>query len=99
MVAAQLADLPQRLMLEVSVPQRLSDESISQTCDMVAARVRFLLAQEFQRRSAIRLRARYDARAARKAARAAALDAAARRAEAEEAADQAAKAARRRVSQ
>jgi biopolymer transport protein ExbB/TolQ len=87
--------LPQRLRLEVAVPQRLTTTSVDQTCQMVSSRLRYLLGLEYQRRSAVRLQARLDATAARKAAR---LEAAARRAVEEEAADQAAKTARRRVS-
>jgi hypothetical protein len=82
------------MVLEVPVPPRLSDENIRQTCDMVSARLRYLLSQEYQRRSAVRLRALLDAKAARKAAR---LEAAARRAEQEEAAAVRPKAAARRA--
>lgn len=78
------AELPRRLTLEVPVPSRLSDAAITQTCDLVSARLRFLLSAEFQRRSAARLQQRLDARADRRKAR---LDAAARRAELEEAAE------------
>jgi hypothetical protein len=85
--------LPRRLRLEVAVPVRLSTENINQTCDIVSARLRYLLGQEYQRRNAERLKQRLDARAARKAER---LEAAARRAVAEEAADLRAKAAERR---
>ncbi|MGV0081729.1 hypothetical protein ACRUZW_25995 [Mycobacterium colombiense] len=91
MGTAESACLPQRLLLEVSVPQRRSDAAITQTWEMVSARLRYLLSQEYQRRSAARLRETLAARAARKAAR---LEAAARRSE-EEAADQASKTARR----
>ncbi len=88
MTVQQFSALPQRFRLEVTVPERLSTENINQTCDLVSARLRYLLGQEYQRRNAVRLQQRLDARAARKAARASALDAAAQRAIAEEAADQ-----------
>jgi hypothetical protein len=95
MTVQQFSALPRLLRLEVSVPERLSTASIDQTCDLVATRLRFLLGQEYQRRSAERLAARLDARAARKAAR---LESAARRAVEEEAADVRAHAERRRAS-
>ncbi|ORW25168.1 hypothetical protein [Mycobacterium palustre] len=95
MATGENAGVPQRLLLEVPVPQRLSDETITQLCDTVSARLRYLLSCEFQRRSSVRLQVRIDAR---KAARAARLDAAARRAEAEEAQALAAAAQRRRVT-
>jgi hypothetical protein len=51
------------------VPESLSTDSISATCEMVESRLRFLLGQEYQRRNAVRLQLRLDARAVRKAAR------------------------------
>ncbi len=86
--------VPRRLVLEVPVPQRLSDEDLRQTSDMVSSRLRYLLGQEFQRRSAARRQQRLDAIAARKATR---LEAAARHAVEEEAADMRAKAVARRA--
>ena len=77
-----LDSLPRRITLQIPVPACLSDASITETCDLVASRLRYLLCCEFQRKSALRLRERQDARAARKAAR---LDAAIREAEAAEA--------------
>jgi hypothetical protein len=94
MPTTSLEGVPRRLVLEVPVPQRLSDENIRQTCDMVSAHLRYLLGQEFQRRSAVRLRAMLDTRAARKAAR---LEVTARRAEQEEAAAVLAKAEARQT--
>ncbi|MDT5137800.1 MAG: hypothetical protein QOD58_2062 [Mycobacterium sp.] len=95
MTVQQFSPLPHRLRLEVAVPGRLSTTNIDQTCQMVSARLRYLLGQEYQRRSAVRLAQRLDARAARRAER---LEAAARRAVAEEAADLRDKAEKSRVT-
>lgn len=69
MPTAGLDGLPQRLTLQIPVPQRLSNENIRLTCDMVESRLRYLLGHEMRRRNAVRLQQRLDARAARKAAR------------------------------
>lgn len=84
MPTTELEDLPRRLVLEVPLPERLSDEAITQTCDLVSARLRYLMSQEFQRRGTVRLQQRLQRRADQRRAR---LDAAIREAEAAEAAD------------
>lgn len=84
MAATQFAGLPRRIHLELLVPEMITDRSVDECCAMAAARIRYLLGKEYQRRSAVRFQARQDARAVRKAERAARLDAAARQAEEEE---------------
>lgn len=78
MTTTDLEGLPRRLVLQVPVPERLSDAVITETCDLVAARLRFLLSAEFQRRSAVRLQERLQQRADRRRVR---MNAAIRRAE------------------
>lgn len=86
MAATQfVADIPQRLLITVLVPQHLSTRNVDQTVQMFASRLRFLLAQAMRQQVHNRAVARGAARDAKRAA----LAAAAERAVAEEAAAEA----------
>jgi hypothetical protein len=81
-MAVQQSEIPQRIVLIVVVPQRLSTKSVNLTVSMFDSRLRFLLGQRLRAQAHERAVARC---AAQGNAKAIALLAAARDAEAQEA--------------
>jgi hypothetical protein len=76
MAASFSGEIPERLVLVVPVPQRLSEKNIQETAALFESHLRYLLGQRYKRQSRERTVARIAAQDARKAARAAALRAA-----------------------
>jgi hypothetical protein len=55
-------EIPQRLLLTVDVPQRLSTRNVNQTVEMFSSRLRFLLGQQMRRQTYARVLARCAAK-------------------------------------